>query len=223
MDTESDGILLALLKNPNIVEEKQSTFQWVVDSAGIGNRNRCRKLLNKLTEQRLVKEEPEKSYRNGQKKWFSLTEKGKNKGRQLIIDNVNQCFNSLEIVTKSLNPAKVRKEFDSKIDSLWELMVKNKKPFKGKPFNEKVAEFTCRQAEPAKPLFESLRRLHKILSNFRMGDVNYNQYVTIVMNDSDALTIPIRLLKGIDFAGLFFLGLSKNHECEMEWKATLAK
>jgi predicted transcriptional regulator len=213
---EEDNILLALLKNPDVVTGEKSTFQWIVDTA-VPNRNRCRAILTDLKKRKIVKEEPE-GWKKGQRKWFSLTEKGKNNGLQLVANNINQLLSILEAVATTVVPEEFRKDYDLKFEELWDRMVSNEKPFKGKTFLEKVEEFERRQAEPAEPMFESLRRLHKILTTFRSGEVDCSQYITVVMgNGSDPLTIPNRLLRGINFANLFFMGQSKNQKLEMEW------
>jgi hypothetical protein len=221
MKRDNYNVLLSLLKNPGIVEKRQSTFQWVVNTSSIPNRNRCRATLNELKKQKLMREEPEiKNWKIGQKKWFSLTEKGRNKGLKLVVDEINQGLSILESLTSTLDPVKIRKDIDLEIDSLWELMLNDERPFEEKSFSEKVEYFNRRQSETARPLFESLRRLHKILTNFRTGEVDYSQYITVVRgNGSDPLTIPLRLLKGIDFVGLFFLSQSRNQELEAKWNA----
>jgi predicted transcriptional regulator len=218
---DKDSILLALLKNPHVVENNRSTFQWIVDTAGVGNRNTCRKILNELRNQKLIVEEPMKNYKNGQKKWFILTKKGKTKAQQFLLDKINQCLSSLEVITGSLNPAEVRADIDSKYDILWEFMVNNQNSFKRKQFTEKVEEFTRKQAEMAKPLHQSLYRLHKILTHLRRGEVDYSQYVTVVKGDgNDPLTIPLRFLEGIDFVSLFFLAYSTNlQDLKIRWNA----
>jgi predicted transcriptional regulator len=219
---EQNNVILILLRHPKEVENKGTTFQWIMENAGILNRNRCRKVLTNMQSTGLIQEDPQ-NWKKGQKKWFSLTEKGKNKGAQLAVENINQGLSILEQLSIELNPEKVSEYIGSKITSAWDLMVKDEQPFKGKSFKEKGEDFMLKQAEPAKPIFEALRRLHKILTYFRTREVDCNQYVTIVRsNGSDPLTISLKLLEGINFVELFFLSHSKNNkELEIKWKPTV--
>lgn len=218
---EINDILLALLKNPLVVVANQSTFQWIVDTANIPNRNRCRTRLTELKKKKLIKEEPENNiWRKGRKKWFSLTEKGKNKALEIIADQINESLNALEIIIKDVDPIEFEKEYNAKKQEYWSNMVNNRNKFKGKQFHEKVDVFIHEQAKPIEPIFKTLEKLHEVLTYFRMGVNDYNKYTTIICGEkNEALTIPTRLLKGINFKELFFLNFIGNRqELEIEWQ-----
>lgn len=205
-------MLLVLLENGKM------NFQEIVNEC-IPNRNRCHETLLRLTNERLIRYEP-RDWRRGQPKKFSLTKKGKQKAAKLAISSVNRGLTIVEHLIAELDAAKIKEEIDSKISSHWRLMVNDEYPFKGKSFSEKVQNFIDKQALPTRPIFETFKRLHKILTHFRRGEVDFSKYITIVKGDgSDALTIPLNLLKGLDFAKLFFLSHVNNlQEMEIEWK-----
>jgi predicted transcriptional regulator len=215
---EENNILLSLLRNPSAIANKKTTFQWVVDNANIPNRNRCGAILSALIKKGLIREDP-KIWKQGQKKFFSLTEEGKRKGMQLAVDSINQGMDILESISSMVNPVQFRTDFDLKEELLWNQMANNEESFIGKSFPEKVNNFLVKQTMMTKPVFESFRKLHKVLTYFRQGEVDFSKYVTIVRGDgSDPITIPLRLLEEIKFGRLFFLSYSKNlQDLKVQW------
>ena len=77
-------ILLALLQNFPM------TFQEITDLCE-SNRNRCHKTLNQLIEKRLIKTSP-KNWTQGQKRFFSLTRKGRNEALKEIGNAIETNF-----------------------------------------------------------------------------------------------------------------------------------
>src|ERR1039457_373008 len=104
---EENRVLLSLLRNPKAIENKITTFQWIIDESGISNRNRCRAILSNLVKQGFIREEPE-NWKVGQKKLFSLTDRGKSIGIQKAAADINESMDILEGLSSGVDPAQFR-------------------------------------------------------------------------------------------------------------------
>jgi predicted ArsR family transcriptional regulator len=91
LKSEDLTILNALLRKPRL------TFQEIIDLKEF-NRNQTRKRLTTLIKKRLIKEENKKSWRQGQKLYFALTQKGRELLWTHTLDSVKVSLEMIDIL-----------------------------------------------------------------------------------------------------------------------------
>ena len=199
-----------------LLEREKMSFQEISEGQ---NRNKCNKILDELIGKGFAETEPQQ-WKKGQKKWFSLTKKGQQEGIKLTSANITEGLRYLDIFSSKLSPTDVKEMEDFEINADWNEMVEGRRIFKNKTFQEKVQIFTRKQAQPRKLIYDTIRRLHKIMVRLQRAQDDYSKYIAIIKGDgSDPLTIPLRLLEGIDFNGLFWISAISNlQDAKIKWK-----
>ena len=90
---ESDNLLSKLLETERMDFNEVARF--------ILNRNRAQKIIAGLLRKKLINQDP-KNWRPGQKKFYSLTEKGELQAYRLDISNINKSLRRLQKISSGL-------------------------------------------------------------------------------------------------------------------------
>ena len=112
---------MRLLENPIKVKKHKTTFAWI---AKIRNRQSCRKELDEYIKNGWVREEPE-NWKQGQKKWYSLTEKGMKECARLVCGDISRGFKSLNRFSSGLlsDPIQQREQLLFYTNDVWNKIV----------------------------------------------------------------------------------------------------
>jgi hypothetical protein len=192
MEAEADKLLLELVK------EEKMDFNEVAEF--IHSRNRAQTILANLLRKRLINQEP-KNWRLGQKKIYSLTEKGLLHCNQLEINTINESIKRLQSISTGLrsNPSNIKEAlFNQKIAVFL-------KDLAGKPSNpEKERDFVTKVRAIDAPLLDIFRSMHEIIrQEFVEGFKNKELSSTAtVIKDGALYLVKPEELKGVNLIPL---------------------
>ncbi len=174
----------------------------------VKNSNTCQNILAILKSKGLIKQDTE-AWKRGQTKVFSLTDKGKEKALIILTQKIQQStstirdeFQTLEKMgnTLLLASSQVITADNTAYEAAWNRMI-------NEPFSNQ--HFIIDQAQFRLPLYDAFRSMHGLLTQLQRHSDQSNLYVTIINND-EPITIPKRLLEGINFNRLRSLSNNRN-------------
>jgi DNA-binding PadR family transcriptional regulator len=211
----------------NALLEKDYSFNELFQYISC-NRNSLLKNLNKLLTKNLIHLTPE-----GQKHWYSLTEKGQEKATRLACDNINQGLKSLKLLSSNLNPKKVKDNFSAELNTVdWDIIKKrDSENWSKKPDlvgitdidndNMRIWEenkntkhplfFPISEAPVVKALSDICQSLHKIRSGIYTNNSDGKNYVTLI-NSNGVYLFPEKNLEGLNPELLALLPFSKAQQ-----------
>jgi DNA-binding PadR family transcriptional regulator len=207
--SKQKDVLVALLDGPTKQNDLYLNY--------IKNPNTCQTTLEDLKSKGLIKQDNE-DWKRGQVKFFSLTDKGKEKALKILTRRIQQSasiirdeFQTLEKLGKTLlsSSSQVVEADDAAQKDAWNRMIKE--PFRNQHFIQDQAQFRL-------PLHDAFRSMHGLLTQLQRHCNQSNQYVTVITDGVDPATIPKRLLEGINFNRLRFLSNIGNlQEVKVCW------
>ena len=217
MHQKEQTIIETLLKNENL------SFRGLQRETKISPRI-LKKHITTLRKNGLVREEIDKSWKwkfnkvDNRPRIHSLTNKGLETGFQLGAIHIKQGLRILESISVGLDPSKVSESINAETKALEDKMTKDKQPFKGKRFGKKIEEYQRRLELLREPILEPLKSLLRIYIQLQSRDMDFDKIITIVEGNRNPITIPSRLLDGIDFRWVAFLIYFKNsQDLKIHW------
>jgi hypothetical protein len=160
----------------------------------------------------LVKTETE-----GQRKYFSLTDKGLKEANNLGIIKVKELLKTLEKICSftASNPEKLRKYVNSETEKIEKTTFLKKveniqalsDEVKTQIFQEAMVEYTQRNNALILPIKDALRSIHKIHSAM-LGNGDAEGSVTLISGQV-AMLIDKKRFEGIPFALLYAMPISE--------------
>src|ERR1035437_4396058 len=149
---EQNNLMLKLF------EKESMHFQEVVDTC-IPNRKRAQAIQAELIKKKLIQQE-NKNWCPGQKKIYSLTEKGVLHCHQLDINRINESLKRLQLSSSWLrsNPSRIKEALTNQRNDIF---LKN---FSGKKLTtEQERDFFTKMRAPDAPLLDIFRNMHEII------------------------------------------------------------
>jgi DNA-binding HxlR family transcriptional regulator len=217
---ESEQTILRSLRS-------KSPQRWseLLKDTNISSRT-LKKALERLEKKKLVCRQVDQGRKYPPPVRYSLSRKGiETVDPQLFsadVAEVNNAVKNLENLSSDLisDPNRLRKWYTEERDANWNELVNN--PQK-KSFQERGNEFIQKEAELQRPIFNTLRSMHKIICNISLKDIpkseaDYNSHVTVV-KDGYPYLVPAELLRGLDYPfTLAYIGVPTEVTKEIQKK-----
>lgn len=179
-------------------------FQEIWDSTTQkSHRNSLCKLVKSSIAQGFVKAEP-KDWKQGMKKYFSLTEKGRKEAIRLASKEVNECLITLEGISSLIasDPVKLRQFLNRETEQI------ERSTFLSKGVNgDSISEYLQKEVDLFKPIKDACRNLHRVHSNL-LGNGNSENSVTLIYGDK-AMLVKKDQFEGLNIDLLQLMPLSE--------------